>query len=31
MGGIRNAYKILVGKLDGKRPTGRPEEVEGSY
>jgi hypothetical protein len=24
MGGIKNAYKILVGKPEGKRPTGRP-------
>jgi hypothetical protein len=24
MGEIRNAYRILVGKLEGKRPLGRP-------
>jgi hypothetical protein len=24
MGEVRNAYKILVGKLEGKRPLGRP-------
>jgi hypothetical protein len=24
MGGKRNAYKILVGKSEGKRPLGRP-------
>jgi hypothetical protein len=24
MGETRNAYKILVGKLEGKRPLGRP-------
>jgi hypothetical protein len=24
MGAKRNAYRILVGKLDGKRPLGRP-------
>jgi hypothetical protein len=24
MGGMRNAYKILVGKLEGKRPLGTP-------
>jgi hypothetical protein len=24
MGGLRNSYKILVGKLEGKRPLGRP-------
>jgi len=24
MGEMRNAYKILVGKLEGKRPLGRP-------
>jgi len=24
MGEIRNAYKILVGKSEGKRPRGRP-------
>jgi hypothetical protein len=24
MGEIRNAYKCLVGKLEGKRPLGRP-------
>jgi hypothetical protein len=24
MGEIRNAYKILAGKLEGKRPLGRP-------
>jgi len=24
MGDMRNAYKILVGKHDGKRPPGRP-------
>jgi len=24
MGGMRNAYKILVGQLEGKRPLGRP-------
>jgi hypothetical protein len=24
MGETRNAYKILVGKLEGKRPRGRP-------
>jgi hypothetical protein len=23
-GGKRNAYRILVGKLEGKRPLGRP-------
>jgi hypothetical protein len=23
MGGIRNAYKILVGKSEGKKPNGR--------
>jgi hypothetical protein len=23
MGEVRNAYKILVGKLEGKRPLGR--------
>jgi hypothetical protein len=24
MGGKRNAYKMFVGKLEGKRPLGRP-------
>jgi hypothetical protein len=24
MGNMRNAYKIFVGKSDGKRPLGRP-------
>jgi hypothetical protein len=24
MGDSRNAYKILVGKLEGRRPLGRP-------
>jgi hypothetical protein len=24
MGGMRNAYKILLGKPEGKRPLGRP-------
>jgi hypothetical protein len=24
MGANRNAYRILVGKLEGKRPLGRP-------
>jgi hypothetical protein len=24
MGEMRNAYRILVGKLEGKRPLGRP-------
>jgi hypothetical protein len=24
MGEVRNAYKILVGKPEGKRPLGRP-------
>jgi hypothetical protein len=24
MGETRNAYRILVGKLEGKRPLGRP-------
>jgi hypothetical protein len=24
MGAMRNAYNILVGKLEGKRPIGRP-------
>jgi hypothetical protein len=26
MGEMRNAYKILVGKLEGKRPLGRPTD-----
>jgi hypothetical protein len=26
MGEMRNAYSILVGKLDGKKPLGRPRE-----
>jgi hypothetical protein len=25
MGETRNAYKIFVGKLEGKRPLGRPK------
>jgi hypothetical protein len=25
MGKMRNAYKIIVGKRDGKRPLGRPK------
>jgi hypothetical protein len=25
MGGMRNAYRILVGKPEGKRPLGRPK------
>jgi len=25
MGKMRGAYKILVGKLEGKRPLGRPK------
>jgi hypothetical protein len=25
MGAKRNAYKILVGKLEGKKPLGRPQ------
>jgi hypothetical protein len=24
MGEVRNAYKVLVGKSEGKRPLGRP-------
>jgi hypothetical protein len=24
MGGMRNAYSLLVGKSEGKRPLGRP-------
>jgi hypothetical protein len=27
MGEIRNAYRILVGKPEGKRPLGRPRRV----
>jgi hypothetical protein len=27
MGEERKAYKILVGKLDGKRPLGRPRRM----
>jgi hypothetical protein len=31
MGETRNAYRILVGKPDGKRPLGRPRQVGGQY
>jgi hypothetical protein len=32
MGPTRNAYRILVGKLEGKRPLGRPRRrVGGQY
>jgi hypothetical protein len=27
MGEMRNAYRILVGKLEGKRPLGRPRHM----
>jgi len=27
MGEMRNAYKIFVGKLEGKRPLGRPRRI----
>jgi len=27
MGDMRNAYKILVGKPEGKRPLGRPRHI----
>jgi hypothetical protein len=27
MGEIRNAYNILVGKHEGKRPLGRPRRI----
>jgi hypothetical protein len=27
MGDMRNTYKILVGKRDGKRPLGRPRRI----
>jgi hypothetical protein len=29
MGTQRNAYRILVGKPEGKRPLGRPRHIDG--
>jgi hypothetical protein len=29
MGVKRNAYRILVGKPEGKRPLGRPKDIVG--